>query len=769
MVIDKLIYEIKQAARYNPDVQVAPKAILWSDGERLWEKVIVLVKEQLPQLLVLGNYAPEQKMGPAIWLACVLDNALEEQILPEGITPIIYLPGISRTVLRDVGNLPKDLHCIADLQFRGCYFSQENGKDWTPLAFLSSKGQGLNMEIKRDNDTKSTLLKAWPSILKMPQSELKNKNLTQELLLQILTPDPERMLLQWLSDGNKYKEVLSDPEWESFCQSMKLTYGFSPDTDGAIHAARLFSDAKGKWASVWQRYTESYYNFPGIFNLLERAPKETDIFATATTHGNCPSWNTSQENNLKDALSKVKDSASEKAANELQELAKSHKERQNLLWFKMGKSPYLSALLELAKATELMQKSFPNTSIDVMAEAYYDWAWEVDIYIQNAILPFKTDTEAVIIKGVIQAIYTDWLHQINSQFQAHVSKVGYPVNDSRPLALPKQNSALIFVDGLRLDWAKQLIHKLASLNIQAKDTIVWSVLPSITSSGKPYVSPLKDVLSNETPKNADFIPQFNGEDKKGTWANLSTQLKHHNWATELKAKNKNNIWIESGDIDNEGHHRGWKLPHQMDIILSDITSQVQNLLEQGIETIKIVTDHGWLYLPGGLPKQELPAYLTDSKWGRCALIKESAPSDEEVYPWYWNKNVYFAAPRGIACYKAGQEYSHGGISLQECLTLCLTISNQQTEKKQAGFIEQISWTGLRCKILANAPETALLDIREQPGDETSSLTLNSKNVIANKQVSLLVEDEDLQGEKAFVVLIDETGNLLAQSEIIIGG
>lgn len=769
MVIDKLIYEIQQAAQYNPDVQVAPKAILWPDGELLWEKVIDLVKERLPQLLVLGNYAPEQKTGPAIWLACALDNTLEEQIISEGITPIIYLPGISRTVLRDVGNLPKDLHCIADLQFRGCYFSQESGKDWTPLAFFSSKGQGLNMEIKRDNDTKLTLLKALPSILKMPQSELKNKTLSQELLLQILTPDPERMLLQWLSDGNKYKEVLSDSEWESFCQSMKLSFGFSPDTDGAIHAARLFSDAKGKWASVWQRYTESYESFPGILNLLERAPKETDIFATAVTHGNCPTWNKSQENNLKDALSKLKDSASEKAAKELQELAKTNKERQTLLWFRMSKSPYLSALLELDKAVALMQRTFPNTTIETMTEAYNDWAWEVDLHIQSAILPFKTDTEAVIIKGVIQAIYTDWLHQINTQFQAHISKVGYPVNDSKLLALPSQNSALIFVDGLRLDWAKQLKYKLASENIHAQEAIVWSVLPSITSSGKPYVSPLKDTLSNETPKNADFVPQFSGEDKKGTWANIKTQLKHHNWETKLNTKNKHNIWIESGNIDNEGHHRGWKLPHQMDIILSDITTQVQNVLEQGIETIKIVTDHGWLYLPGGLPKQELPAYLTDSKWGRCALIKETAPSDEEVYPWYWNNNVYFAAPRGIACYKAGQEYTHGGVSLQECVTLCLTISNQQSEEKQTGSIETITWSGFRCKVLANASSTSVIDIREQPADATSSVTVKPKNAALNKQVSLLIEDEDLEGEKVFVVLIDEDGNIIAQTETIIGG
>lgn len=769
MVIDKLIYELKQAAQYNSDVQVAPKAILWPDGERLWEASIDILKEKLPELLVLGKYAPEQKTGPAIWLACALDNTLEEQIVPNGATPIIYMPGISRTILRNVSDLPKELHCIADLQFRGCYFSQESGKDWTPLAFLSSKGQGLNMEIKRDNDTKSTLLKALPSILRKQQNGLKNKVLSQELLLQILTPDPVRMLLGWLSDGNKYKETLSETEWESFCQSMKLSFGFSPEKDGAIHAARLFSEAKGKWASVWQRYTESYESFTGIFSLLQNAPKEANVFATAQTHGNCPVWNASQEIGLKNTLDVLKDATNIAAKKQVQELVITHKERQPLLWFKMEKSPYLYALLELEQAVVLMNKLFPTATIEAMSKAYSDWAWKIDLHIQQALLPFKTDSEAVTIKGAIHAIYAEWVNSINLNFQKLICKEGYPQNDVKVFSLPAKKSALIFVDGLRLDWAKLLISRLSDCGIQVKEKIVWSVLPSITSSGKAYVSPLRNELSCETPKNTEFVPNFKNEEKKGSWANIKTQLKHHNWDIKLKANNENNLWLECGDIDNEGHHRGWKLPHQMDIILSDISAQVQNLMEQGVENIKIVTDHGWLFLPGGLPKQELPAYLTDSKWGRCALIKETAPSDEEVYPWHWNPNVYFAAPRGVACYKAGQEYTHGGVSLQECVTLCLSISNQQTHSNQSVAIEKISWNGLRCKILANATGTVLLDIREQPADATSSLTVKPKSVTLNKQVSLLIEDEDLEGEKAFVVLIDEEKNVLAQTETIIGG
>ena len=37
-----------------------------------------------------------------------------------------------------------------------------------------------------------------------------------------------------------------------------------------------------------------------------------------------------------------------------------------------------------------------------------------------------------------------------------------------------------------------------------------------------------------------------------------------------------------------------------------------------------MTDHGWLLLPGGLPKTQLNEGLTETRWGRCALIKEGA-------------------------------------------------------------------------------------------------------------------------------------------------
>lgn len=98
------------------------------------------------------------------------------------------------------------------------------------------------------------------------------------------------------------------------------------------------------------------------------------------------------------------------------------------------------------------------------------------------------------------------------------------------------------------------------------------------------------------------------------------------------------LWVECGDLDHEGHDRGWKLARQMDLLLAEVQDRIQSLLETGWKRIRIVTDHGWLLLPGGLPKVELPSSVTESKWGRCAVIKPGASSNGLEFPWHWNPN-----------------------------------------------------------------------------------------------------------------------------------
>ena len=91
-------------------------------------------------------------------------------------------------------------------------------------------------------------------------------------------------------------------------------------------------------------------------------------------------------------------------------------------------------------------------------------------------------------------------------------------------------------------------------------------------------------------------------------------------------------------------------------------------MKAGWKEIIVVTDHGWLLLPFGLPKVELKAFLAENRWGRCASMKADAQTDLPTYQWHWNPTVAIATPPGVGCFRASTEYTHGGVSLQELVT-----------------------------------------------------------------------------------------------------
>jgi len=55
-----------------------PEAIIWTDKESQWLPVISVIQAQVPELMVLGDYDPDQRRGPAIWIKCMVAGLLPE-------------------------------------------------------------------------------------------------------------------------------------------------------------------------------------------------------------------------------------------------------------------------------------------------------------------------------------------------------------------------------------------------------------------------------------------------------------------------------------------------------------------------------------------------------------------------------------------------------------------------------------------------------------------------------------------------------------------
>jgi len=139
-ILEALVQALKEAAKFNRSVQAQPEAVLWTDADRQWQPVGDALSAAGRPILTLGDFAPEKRQGPAIWLKCALAGKLEEVAL-DGV-PVLYLPGVSRADLRAIESCPRHLQPLAELQYRGVFWTQVNAKDWTLNAFLTSKNGG---------------------------------------------------------------------------------------------------------------------------------------------------------------------------------------------------------------------------------------------------------------------------------------------------------------------------------------------------------------------------------------------------------------------------------------------------------------------------------------------------------------------------------------------------------------------------------------------------------------------------------------------------
>lgn len=157
-------------------------------------------------------------------------------------------------------------------------------------------------------------------------------------------------------------------------------------------------------------------------------------------------------------------------------------------------------------------------------------------------------------------------------------------------------------------------------------------------------------------------------------------------------------WLETGKIDRHGHHHdAVEFARLVESEIEDLADRIAKLLEAGWRSVRVVADHGWLLLPGGLPMVKLPKHLAESKWARSAAIAAGSRPDQPLHPWHWNANERFASPPGIACFSQQPEYAHGGLSIQECLIPDIRVRSTKDACTTAKILSA-SWVRLRCNI-----------------------------------------------------------------------
>jgi hypothetical protein len=769
LLCDALQAAVSACAKGNSHTSAPIAVILWTDKEGQWQSALPTLKALMPNLCVLGPYDPQQRSGPAIWLKCAIAGLLPE-VQFDGV-PIIYLPGVSRAELRAIESCPRDLQPLAELQYRGVFWSQVNSKDWTVSAFLASKNGGLGLEVAQDKATQEALIQALEVgvLLECNTDDLKKRVINAEWLLSLLAPNPNRDLLLWMNEPEVTRSQWGDVLWAVFVKRCKSDFGFDPVADGVLASAEHLAKSKGKWSAVAELYRDSYASFPNVFELLAKLPApHIDLFPDYDELAGYPQVNEQNESSLRYTLSACTAMDALQARAAVLAAEEEHGLRRSWLWIRMGRSPLATALEYLAEVAQ-RSASLPigQTPIE-LANSYELSGWQVDLAAMRALASVHTKADLDAVGGALRAMYLPWIEETAQRLQEAAKTTGGLLS-SQPDKL-SSGTCTVFVDGLRYDAAvmlKQQLLVFGDVHLSAR----WTSLPSVTASGKAWCSPVAEYIAGSV-EDLEFEPRVAADGKPLSGYNFRKLLGEHDIQTLDKHEigdPQGQAWTEAGDLDHYGHEHGVRLARDLDNQLNLVVERISELREAGWKRIRIVTDHGWLLMPGGLPKSELAKHQVETRWGRCAVLKESAYGTPLTFGWDWCHDVQVTYAPGVSCFIAGVEYAHGGISLQECLVPVIQLDCAgEIGSTNMVTIQSVTWKGLRCTVtVEGALDQQRVDIRSKAALASTSIVSNVK-LLTEGKASLAVADDEFMGVAAVVVVLGADDEVLQKQMTTVG-
>jgi hypothetical protein len=406
-----------------------------------------------------------------------------------------------------------------------------------------------------------------------------------------------------------------------------------------------------------------------------------------------------------------------------------------------------------------------------MAEAYRGGGWKADSAMLSAVAAVKTTADSAAVRAAVKALYEPWLTDTAVRFQELVGEtLEHPRHKASKTLGASKGTCILFADGLRYDVGERLRAALSERGLSVESGWHWAALPPVTPTAKPALSPVADQLCGSATGDG-FCPNVTEAGKRLTPDRFTTMLEGRGYQVLRGGATGDPTglaWTECGKIDRKGHDEGWQLAHRIADEVETLADRIQALLKAGWKEVRVITDHGWLLLPGGLPKVELSKAVVEDRWGRCAVVKPDAKIEVPQRTWHWSESVWMALAPGIGCFVAGKEYAHGSLSLQECLVPRLTVT--AAPATTTASILSAKWTGLRCKVTVEGAATGIqVDLRTKLADASSSLAVAPKAPGPDGTVTLFVEDDSAESTAVSVVLLDGAGQVIAKYPTTVGG
>lgn len=765
-LIDRIVQMLDSARTFDSNVCEAPIAILWPDEDRQWEGAISELQGHRP-IVRYGTFDLEGRQGPSYWLRCLMAGTVELEGVTGG-SPIVYLPGISRGALSALDVASADLAPLGALQYRCQWFNHPNGKDWTIRGLLSNKEVGFGLDVAGDEATTEALAASLRLLIDRPMAQLETKYIDAAFLNGMLSPDQVRSLLNWLDDPVATRNGLDGAAWTAFANLCQQDFGFNPASDGEIAGARLLGEAMGAWAQVWRRFCENPADYPGIPDRLNQAQPAELI---PNRPGGWPGLAATAEDRLRADLLALSGSAAQQAREQILKFEETHRERRGYVWATLGRTPLALALEHLTETARTTSLGPAGTSVEAIKDWYVESGWRADRAVLATLNEVTSKADLLAVGAAVNAVYRPWMEQAAKVLQ---EAVGPAANAGTYAATPAPKTTVsevvVFIDGLRFDVANILMERLNGAGLDVILEAGLAALPTVTQTSKPALVPIDQTqLAAGAELDARRAPQGPSAQVQVLRALMGTagiQVLDSNDDGDPAGT----AWTETGEIDHRAHDLGIRIAYEIDEQVDRIATRINELLEVGWSKVTIVTDHGWLLLPGGLPKNEdLPAAVVEVVKGRCARIKPGvADLKVPTVPWHWDPDVRIAIAPGISCFKANQEYEHGGVSPQECVVPRISVFRGASPTEGA-VITKVKWRGLTLVVeFEGLPMGATVDLRTTAGDAASSIAEMGRVTSGQGKMILLVGDDDLEGELAQLVVVGSDGSLLLQRETIIG-
>lgn len=757
------------AATRSPEGVADPVALLWTDADGQWRPLLGGLQKACAHLYVLGDYDPVHRTGPVIWLKCVVDRTLPELSPPAGTVPILYLPGVSRQELRAGGDCPARLQPLIELQYRGAVWHQRNGRDWTVEAFLTSDST-LGLDMALDARTREALMRALPALASEPIAPLRGRRLDADDFDRLTVGDPIRDLLSWMSAPQPFQDRCEPGRWQTFRNICARDFGFDPEREGPAAAADGLLNGGVRWDDVWRRFRDSPRAYAGVAELL-RTAQPRDLLADQSRQ---PKVNDAAEGELRHVLETVAALPHEEACRRVRELEVRHCDRRRWVWADMGLSPLARALAPLARLAELAQSPLGGVSAEAIARDYAANGWRCDRAAIESLAEPRSAADSALVARVVAALYAPWLDKSARHFQEVLAKDEKSYRNLIRGVASEADTCVLFADGLRFDIGGMLQEALEARGLRGVLSHRLAPLPTVTATAKPIASPAHAACKGGESAE-EFAPVLVSSKQPLTASRLRDEMARQGVEvlqpdeTNLAAKTENSGWTEIGRLDELGHSLGASLVRQIDTEVEAIADRVAALLGSGWARVRIVTDHGWLLMPGSLPKVDLPHYLVATRWARCAAVKGESGTTVPTYSWHWDPHARIASPPGIGSFKAGVEYAHGGVSVQECVVPELLVERGGAAIKAQ--ITDISWRGMRCRLAVETNAAGLrVELRrswKQP-DPANQRIAAAKELGANGQASLAVERDEYEGVAAMAVVLGPDGCVLDYRATTIG-